>query len=297
MAQSFGYNVKVHCGYKFDKTENVFTDFVNKYYSIKSGLSDIQMDRTTAKLLLNSLYGRLGLNQHSDTIRIVDSKQAEFILSRYVVKEQYSLAHNLELIRFENKPVNGFEELFGEDEYSKFLLECDSKNISTTQSLPCAIAITAYSRMYMFSIIYKLIDLGIKIYYMDTDSIVTDRPIPSHLIGNELGLFKLEHIIKHGYFIAPKLYALITSDNKTIIKAKGIGNNLTINDFENLITNKSLIKAQDRWFKDVSNANIDIKNMNISVNPTSFKRKTIIENNRLRYTIPFTINNNSIIDS
>nr|YP_010165709.1 hypothetical protein K8L25_mgp11 [Lactarius trivialis]QRN74281.1 hypothetical protein [Lactarius trivialis] len=84
-----------------------------------------------------------------------------------------------ELLRYENKPIAGFSDLCGKDEYLDFMLECDSKNISVNQSLPSAIAVTAYARMYMFKVIYQLLELGIDIYYMDTDSIVVNKALPS----------------------------------------------------------------------------------------------------------------------
>jgi hypothetical protein len=204
------------------------------------------MDRTTAKLLLNSLYRRLGMKPYQDVIEIVDSNRAVDILSKYVVKEQYNLTNNLEFIRYENTPISGFEELYGKDEYINFMLDCDSKIISVNQSLPLAIAITAYARMYMFKIIYRLIELGIEIYYIDTDSMTVNKSIPDDLIGNNLGLFKLEHEIDQAYFISPKLYALKTSNGKYIVKAKGIGSNLDYNSFETLIKNQNIIKAQER---------------------------------------------------
>jgi DNA polymerase elongation subunit (family B) len=204
------------------------------------------MDRTTAKLIINSLYGRLGMKPYQDIIEIANSVRANFILSKFLVKEQYNLTDNLEFIRYENTPISGFEELYGKDEYLNFMLECDSKNISINQSLPSAIAITAYARMYMFKIIYRLIDLGIEIYYIDTDSITVNKPIPTDLIGNQLGLFKLEHEIDHAYFISPKLYALKTIDGKFIVKAKGIGSKLDYNSFETLINNQNIIKTQER---------------------------------------------------
>jgi DNA polymerase type B, organellar and viral len=242
---SFGYNITVHYGYKFDRTSNVFNSFVNKYFEIKAGLSNINMDRTTAKLLLNSLYGRLGMKPYQDEIEIVDSNRAVDILSKYSVKEQYNVTDKLEFLRYENKPITGFMELYGKDEYLNFMLDCDANKISVNQSLPSAIAITAYARMYMFKVIYKLIDLGIVIYYMDTDSIVVNKAIPQELIGNKLGLFKLEHEIEHGYFISPKLYALKTLDGNTIVKAKGIGSKLDYNQFESLINNETIVKAQE----------------------------------------------------
>lgn len=75
LAQKHGYKITVLYGYKFTETENVFNKFVNTYYSIKSGQSEICMDRTTAKLLLNSLYGRLGMKQSMDNAKVVTSKE------------------------------------------------------------------------------------------------------------------------------------------------------------------------------------------------------------------------------
>jgi len=34
------------------------------------------------------------------------------------------------------------------------------------------------------------------LYYSDTDSIVINKPLSDHLIGNKLGLVKLEHTIQ-----------------------------------------------------------------------------------------------------
>jgi DNA polymerase type B, organellar and viral len=57
------------------------------------------MDRTTAKMILNSLYGRLGMKPYQDNIEIVESSKAEEILSKYVVKDQYQITDNLEFLR------------------------------------------------------------------------------------------------------------------------------------------------------------------------------------------------------
>lgn len=291
LAMSFGYSIKVICGYKFDKTSNVFNSFINKYFDIKAGLSNILMDRTTAKMILNSMYGRLGMKPFLDNMEIVDSAKAEDILSKYVVKEQYQITENLEFLRYENKPITEFLELYGKDEYLNFLLDCDSKNISANQSLPSAIAITAYARMYMFKVIYRLLELGIEIYYMDTDSIVVNKAIPEDLIGKTLGLFKLESQIQHAYFISPKLYALKLNNGETVVKAKGIGSKLEYSKFETLINNQAIIEAQERWFKDPSNANISIKNIDMHISSMNLKRKQILLNGRFTHTIPLNINN------
>nr|YP_009498200.1 hypothetical protein [Lactarius deliciosus]AWX52986.1 hypothetical protein [Lactarius deliciosus] len=148
--------------------------------------------------------------------------------------------------------------------------------------------------MYMFKVIYKLIDLGIDIYYMDTDSIVVNQAIPEELIGNSLGLFKLEQEIKHAYFISPKLYALESVDGKFIIKAKGIGSKLEFAQFETLIKNEAIVKAQERWFKDPANATINIKNIYMHISAINLKRKQVMENNKLAFTKPLIVDQDNI---
>ena len=105
------------------------------------------------------------MKPYQDIIEIVDSNRAVDILSKYIVKEQYNLTNNLEFIRYENTPISGFEELYGKDDYLNFMLDCDSKNISVNQSLPSAIAITAYARMYMFKIIFNFISKLVKFVF------------------------------------------------------------------------------------------------------------------------------------
>jgi len=295
LALSFGYKITVHYGYKFDRTSSVFNSFINQYFNIKAGLSEIIMDRTTAKMILNSLYGRLGMKPYQDNVEIVESSKAGEILSKFVVKEQYSITDELEYIKYENTPIPGFEELYGTDEYLNFIVDCDSKNISINQSLPSAIAITAYARMYMFSVIYKLINLGVEIYYMDTDSIAIKGLLPEELVGNRLGQFKLEHEISHAYFISPKLYALETITGDRIVKAKGIGSKLEFTQFETLINNESIVKAQERWFKDPSNATIDIKNILMHISSINLKRKQNLDNGRLSHTTLLIIENSNFI--
>ena len=49
------------------------------------------------------------------------------------------------------------------------------------------------------------------LFYTDTDSLICSEKLPSRLVGNQLGQMKLEHIIKDGVFLAPKVYGFITS--------------------------------------------------------------------------------------
>jgi hypothetical protein len=98
-------------------------------------------------------------------------------------------------------------------------------------------------------------DPNFKLYYSDTDSIVTNKPLPDNLVGSALGKVKLEHVITKAVFLAPKVYALITEDGKEIMKVKGLKhdiNKLTFNDLEALlIQDTSRELTQDKWFKSI----------------------------------------------
>ena len=60
------------------------------------------------------------------------------------------------------------------------------------------------------------------LYYSDTDSAVTDAPLPDIMVGDGLGMFKLEHVIQRAVFLAPKVYGFITTEGEEIIKVKGV---------------------------------------------------------------------------
>jgi hypothetical protein len=72
-ALKYGYKINVEYSYLFKKSKDLFTDYVNDHYKDKK-LSKDPVQRNIAKLILNYLYGRLGMNETSDTLVIVDKE-------------------------------------------------------------------------------------------------------------------------------------------------------------------------------------------------------------------------------
>ena len=65
----------------------------------------------------------------------------------------------------------------------------------------------------MSLIIKYLMENDYKLYYLDTVSMMVNKPLPDWMVSkNELGKMKLEHIIEEGVFLAPKVYAFKTYD-------------------------------------------------------------------------------------
>lgn len=80
--------------------------------------------------------------------------------------------------------------------------------------------ITANARNFMYETICKI---GAEhVYYMDTDSLILDKPLDEDMIGNNLGQFKKEYDLKEMVAVLPKTYCLTETSGKIIAKAKGM---------------------------------------------------------------------------
>jgi hypothetical protein len=83
------------------------------------------------------------------------------------------------------------------------------------------------------------------LFYSDTDSVYIDKPLSSELVSaTGLGMMKLENVLEKAIFISPKVYCLKTDNGKLIYKVKGLSHSieLTMDDFENLLTKDTFIK-------------------------------------------------------
>ena len=120
-----------------------------------------------------------------------------------------------------------------------------------------------------------------KLYYSDTDSIFVDKDLPKDLIGNEIGQFKLEYIFKEVVFLGPKIYGGLIDNNNFICKIKGYKNpqNITLEDLKSLLNknSKPLELNHDKWYRNLSESNIVIKDQIYNLIATENKRKLIYD--------------------
>lgn len=141
-----------------------------------------------------------------------------------------------------------------------------------------ASATASYGRIEMIN--YKTLP-DIKIFYTDTDSIITDRDLPNNLVGTNIGQMKDElngGVIKEGYFLGIKKYAFIDNQNKTVTVFSGIPrNSLCWEDIINISKGNTILKkVPDQFLKYLNKLEIQIKPKNIEIkfNP----EKKLIEN-------------------
>lgn len=104
--------------------------------------------------------------------------------------------------------------------------------------------ITARARVRLWSLMFGYLSQGYRIYYCDTDSIVTDAPIQS---SPALGDLKLECQVKRAWFVAPKMYYLEKLDKSETVKAKGFSGGfgkkgLTEGEFRALVSHEAKVR-------------------------------------------------------
>ena len=288
-AKKFGYTFTITSGYTFN-SDFVFKDFTTDLYRIRTNYSKSDPMNFIAKIIFsclseatskgNSLYGRFGMDDN-------------FINTTIVSKEDYS---NFESIN----PENILDvQLLGDN----YLVSCrdDKQGLNTILdngfekhniNISIASAITSYARIHMSQ--FKN-NPDYNLYYSDTDSIYIDKELNDSLVNNKiLGHMKLEAIIDKAIFIAPKVYGYLT-EGKTIIKVKGLStesiNCINLEDLTSLLTDKVKLSFQnEKWYKDITTATINIKDQIYSLRTTGNKRKLVFnEDNILINTEPFSL--------
>lgn len=173
--------------------------------------------RKIAKLLLNSLYGKFAQ---------INNKAYKTI----------------------NKPFN----IETNEAHNTF------ENIYIRKQLPLlhiASIITAYSRIHMQLLKEKY--HSNKIAYVDTDSIITEQPLPEfELSDNNLGKLKLKTKFTNGIFIKPKVYGYIDQSNNEVIVDNFRNSNLDINKLQYILDNINQDKYIDLKYEETKFKNI-----------------------------------------
>jgi DNA polymerase type B, organellar and viral len=257
-AIKYGYKFNILWGYTFNR-DNIFKDYVEYLYSLRLNYPKSDPLNYIAKILLNSLYGRFGMDDNFTEVNIIHKDFYSDFENRFFE----NILQTQDLGDYKLVTYKTFEEI--EDEES-------THNVS----IGIASAITGYSRIHMSQ--FKN-NPEINLYYTDTDSVYTDSNIDENLIDAKiLGKLKLENICKDALFLAPKMYCLLTEDNELIYKVKGLKHEveLTMKDFDQLLYKDVFIKkSQTKWMRDLSLGKIKLLESVYTLKVTDNKRELI----------------------
>lgn len=203
-AKKLGYLVLPISGYLFQERESPFKGYVSSLYASRLQAKKEGNDAMSFvyKILMNSLYGRFGINPQSTKTEICDSTRYNFLLKQSSFIDGHMLRENLYMVWYHTNNMDDDTTLWEPPQNT---------------AVHISAAITANARIYM----YKYISRD-DCYYTDTDSIFLGNPLHEDEISTDvLGKFKLEDNIKKGFFLAAKAYAYATYDANNVIKFKG----------------------------------------------------------------------------
>ena len=303
-AAQHGYKIRIIKGYRFNKSYNVFDDFVTDIYKIKSNPRN-KSEKTVAKLLLNGIIGKFGMDFLKQITQLLDKEKYNKIAITRILRDSIEIDDNLYLDTYKpsiDKDVCysfdlDFAEVLNSENYDENISGGTYKNVSITT----AAAVLSYARIHMAKIMLYILSKGGKIYYSDTDSIVTDLKLPQDLVDpTEIGKLKLEYEISTAYFIADKTYVIVTTEGIIIKKAKGVDSNyLVLDDYIKMYNMESINYAKKTSsFKDFAKGSVTIsmKN-NIKLNPQFYnKRRRVFTTNPTRWirTSPIIVGDEKI---
>jgi len=238
---------------------------------------------------LNNLLGRFGLLLDKPKTEIVTADRfLEIGVSSEIVSDKTITDNNI-LVSYVAKPNYDIMKQFNIDvtkaltsmsHLKQATVKTDSDNYKAV-SVAIAACVTSYARIHINKLKYEILNSGGKIYYSDTDSIVTDIQLGAdHVSNTELGKLKLEATIKTGIFMGGKTYYYETFDDKSVIKAKGVkSSSLTPQDFESLYKGMSVTSAIKRsGIKNYSEGSVSIQEKNITLNHDSYVKRNKLLN-------------------
>jgi len=216
----------------------------------KEGKSTI---RNMAKLLMNSMYGRFGMHPSILETHIWTEEEIENLLPYWDLQSSLSYGEfSLVSIQLDREKLMADRGLT----FFKEMLE----KLSNKTNVAIAAAVTAYSRIIINS--YKLLalKLNLDLYYSDTDSLVLNGELPSNLIDSAtLGKLKLEHKIREGLFLMPKVYYLETEEGNIVTKCKGFSGKLSKTQYLELLEGNSLHLEVTKWNRSLKDTYVRIQ--------------------------------------
>jgi len=283
-AKKLGYQIKVTKGFQFNKELDIFDEYVDELSEKKDKLKGSQ--RQVVKSLLNNLLGRFALNFVKPITKTVHKTELDKILATKEVKTFKIINDDNFIVTFIPVVNKDICESHGLDYYKVILNERKNNivgkiDVFQDTSIIISAFTTAYARVHMHQIKLDILANGGKIYYSDTDSMVTNlsldqlKEIMPDRIGNKLGQLKFEHTVNEAFFISNKTYALKTKDGKEITKTKGaVKDSIPYSHFQDLYLHSKSIKANKTSSTiNYSKGSVTIETKEIDINWDSYTKR------------------------
>lgn len=248
---------KIYYKICYKKKGKIFKNFIKKFTEIRK--KNIESN-TIGKLIINSLYGRLGMEEKKTETKIFNKEKYQIFRKKNeksIIKE------------------NNIGDLYIVEHYKKKKDEYLNSNVAL------AAIITSKARIKLYKGITDVIKNGGRVLYTDTDSIFAsfEKNVDNKTFGEIFfDTSKKDTKIKSALFALPKAYILEYENKKTICKIKGIKtDSLDFKEFESMFHNNTEKKINTTILK---KANFIIKqeNMYKIINFNRYEKRIFTKN-------------------
>ena len=264
------------------ETDEQKQDYIQKYYEHEDIMLDIANilhnpgRRSTSKLLLNSLWGRLAMrNNHNQDVCISDPTEYYKLLTDDTIE-----VINCNIQTLIKDGESGLIHVV-------YKQKIDFIKVSPSTNIYHGVFTTSQARLKLFKL---LNGLGESVKYFDTDSVIflqkAGEPYPECAkLGNYLGELTSElapdDYITHFVATAPKEYAYITKNDEKSTKIKGFSLNY-----------ESGLVIKHETMLDIVDSGRDDKELSLEIPTMMFdknkKNQTITTNNTTKkYTFSY----------
>jgi hypothetical protein len=238
---------KVINSYIYEKYEEVFTDFVDKFTEIrkKDGYYKI-----FGKLMINSLYGSMALKSEDDIFFYkVNASYIIIIKNDFKAKKYFKKKNNIEL---------------------------SNRNVSY------ASAIASKARIKLYRAMKNVINDGGRLLYCDTDSIFAAYNKTNNT--KNFGNLEWLNFYDDAVFVSPKTYAL-KSENEEI-KIKGISlKNISFYEFKNNFYNETSVIFKDQLNIKKLNFTLKQKYIEKKINLNAYDKRIFSEDKKTTFPL------------
>ena len=229
-----GKIIKILYSITFDQYDYVFKDYVNFFTELRKKSESYN---AFGKLMINSMYGRLGMRKIDSYSFIEEYKNLDYLRKKIDVIS-YKELNEIILVEAENN--------------KKLINFLNVNQIKSKNNIVLASCITSKARIKLYNAQNEVIKNHGRILYSDTDSIFA--AFKKNVLGEKHGEVywdpnKKDTKIKEALFFSPKSYALKYEDGTENIKLKGYNQkNIDFDEIKNLYNNNKKLNLKDYKF-------------------------------------------------
>lgn len=211
-AEHFGVKILRVRQTRLYESETWCKPFMDHWFRVKAEATN-EGHRFTAKIMINGVYGKTVENPERDEFTTMPSRVEK------IVKEA---------MRAEHEEADLSPKVFAShydgvvSKVGRFTVtKVTSRRWGGFRHAAAGAVVCARGRIALLCAIVDIRNRGGKVFYCDTDSIVSSIPMSPEYATGRLGAFKLEGTITSGEFLRAKLYKLDFADGSVAMKAKG----------------------------------------------------------------------------